>query len=54
MENRASMPAAESCSIGTPRGGAKPKAPPVPKLDANQILRLTDWADKHLPHPKKK
>jgi hypothetical protein len=54
MEDRAGPPAAPSCPINTPRGGSKPKAPPVPKLDPGQIQHLTSWASKNLQSPGKK
>jgi hypothetical protein len=52
MKNRAGT--APSCSINTPRGGSKPKIPPVPKLDQNQIQSLTNWANSHLQGSSKK
>jgi hypothetical protein len=54
MENRAGVPAGASCSIDTPRGGTKPKVPPVPKLDPHQVQHLTAWAKEHLQAPKKR
>lgn len=39
-------------SAESPRGGSKPKLPPVPKLDPAQIKHLKSWADKHLKHSK--
>lgn len=53
MENRAGTHA-PSCSLDSPRGGSKPKIPPVPKLNPSQIHDLKDWAGKHLPAAKKK
>lgn len=54
MKDRAGMTAAQSCSTTTPRGGSKPKIPPVPKLDQSQIQNLTNWANYHLPGSTKK
>ena len=54
MTDRDHSSSASRLPAESPRGGSKPKLPPVPKLDAAQIQRLKSWADKHLQHPKLK
>jgi hypothetical protein len=54
MSDRSHPSPASRSSVEGPRGGAKPKLPPVPKLDPAQIQHLKSWADKHLQHAKLK
>lgn len=53
MERHAGNPAGPQ-GFTSPRGGSKPPIPPVPKLSEAQVKSLQDWANKHLPPPKKK
>jgi len=52
MNDRDPLSPAPRSAAESPRGGSKPKLPPVPKLEPAQIQHLKNWADKHLQHSK--